>query len=62
MFHIKLEFHFSADDMVNYIYKDAALYNAVKADCMIHCGDFIPKTSFRDFIYYIDKLEGSPRC
>lgn len=55
-----LNHNYSSDDIVNYIYKDPIKYDLVMKDCEIIVGKFIPKTSFRDFIYRLEeKINGS---
>ena len=51
---IMTEFDMSSDDIVNYVYSDPARYNLVRRDCDLLCGDFIEKTSFRNFIYFLN--------
>lgn len=45
------------DYIVNFIYSDPQKYNLVKQDCEIATTPFIPKTSFRDFIYKLGNME-----
>ena len=57
---IRDNFNISNEMIINYIYQDPKLYDDVKADCEIHEGRFIVKTSFRDFIFKIGHEEN--RC
>lgn len=45
------ELNYSPEFIVDYVYASASRYDAVRRDCMIASGLFIPKTSFRDFIF-----------
>ena len=38
-------------DIIDFVYVDPAKYDAVKEECDIFSGKFIPNISFRDFIY-----------
>ena len=49
------ELNFTLDDIVNFLYVDPYKYEAVKDDCACYSGQFIPKTSCRDFIYRVGK-------
>lgn len=48
---INNELNLDLDYIVNFIYDDPVKYNLVKSDCELATGPFIPKTSFRDFVY-----------
>ena len=47
---IKLEF----EQIIDFVYRNPQMYYEVLEDCEI-MGQFIPKTSFRDFIFYLNK-------
>lgn len=49
------DLNYSLDFIVDYIYMDPYKYDAVMEDCRISSGKFIPKTSFRDFVYRLGK-------
>ncbi len=40
----------SKEYIIDYVYADPCKYYKVFDDCRIYCTDFIPKTSFRDFV------------
>ena len=44
------------DDIVNFIYADPIKYKLVFEECVIYSGLFIPKTSFRDFVYKVGNM------
>ena len=48
---IVLDFQMTLDDIVNYVYSDPMRYRLVREDCELNTMLFIPKTSFRDFVY-----------
>lgn len=49
------EFNYTLDDIVNYLYSNPIKYKLVLDDCRQSSGLFIPKTSLRDFVYYLGK-------
>ena len=50
------ELGYTLDDIVDFIYVDPYKYDGVRKDCVVYSGEFIPKTSCRDFIYKIGNL------
>jgi len=44
------------DDIVNFVYADPIKYRLVFEECILYSGLFIPKTSFRDFIYKVGNI------
>ena len=44
------------DDIVNFVYADPIKYKLVFEECVIYSGLFIPKTSFRDFVYKVGNM------
>lgn len=44
------------DDIVNFVYADPIKYKLIYEECIIYSGVFIPKTSFRDFIYKVGNM------
>lgn len=48
---MQVDLGYSLDDIVNYIYSDPLRFKQVQEECEISTNIFIPKTSFRDFVY-----------
>ena len=51
------ELGMSADYIVDFVYNDPYKFDKVEEDCKIYCQPFIPKTSFRDFVYRLAKRD-----
>lgn len=47
---IKSNLKVSNADIINYVYEDPERYKRIREDCVLCEGDFIEKTSFRDFV------------
>lgn len=50
-YNIQKDLKFTPQDIIDFVYVDPAKYDAVKEECDIFSGKFIPNISFRDFIY-----------
>lgn len=48
---------YNSDYIIDFVYVDALKFAQVQADCEICTGKFICKTSFRDFVYKLEKME-----
>lgn len=51
------ELDMSPDFIIDFVYADPNKYDRVEADCKIYCTNFIPKTSFRDFVYRLSSTK-----
>jgi glycosyltransferase involved in cell wall biosynthesis len=49
------EFKITANDIIDFVYADPVKYEGVLQDCCIYVGKFIPKTSFRDFVFKLSE-------
>lgn len=56
LFKIQKEIKLELKQIINFVYRNPQMYLEVLKDCEI-MGYFIPKTSFRDFIFYLGKGE-----
>lgn len=51
------ELDMQPDFIIDFVYADAIKYRKVEEDCLIYCPNFIPKTSFRDFVYRLSNTK-----
>lgn len=51
------DLNYSPKFIVDFVYADHRKYEKVRQDCMLTSGGFIPKTSFRDFVFKLAGVE-----